>query len=711
MPHKSVNKSTSAPFHTDQEKRDEKPDSPKSFQLLDLWPILAAFASAIMAVIFSPTLTDVQVAAYATLLAFLIFGWIFTTKNYWPGSVQGPQKFWFRFFLITVSLGLSLWILYASRPHFEMTALNTLEGDKNTYEVTDMLIWNADELAHFNTSGKLTFQVTPLYYGQRKYGEVYAIVRGDKQEKKIKLMDYLTKDTLPITFSLDLAEVLAISTIEEISSPKSNLLSDEKSWIPANQISIYFIVAGVRSFPWEEEKVTIRNAPWEQRSALVWRGDHYDVDLYVKNLGGKGEFTFRWYLSNINQEVDSSPYVTQNGTTPVDSGYEPSQMVTLDTDEVFSTTLSIDYPTDPGRYLVEVYPIKKQNYIEFFDPQFTWESLNIERPWWFMRSPDDLIFVVPAPEVPEIPIGQPIRAEIERLMSEENVDLGAPLGAAEEITSDHSGMQGQRQFFENGVIYVYNEQVYSIYGPVLDYFQAKFEDDDYITFPTSPIQVINPGTDREASIMAFEGTPPSEIIISKQTRGWIEGWVAQIYWEKYGGTDGWLGFPISSLMSFNDSDIQAFESGYIVFYHPEVDGVKIYDKEPKAFPYLASQGDLIGIHAELPWQETGVQVNEGDIVTIIEVGGEWTIDKNLGNWCHGEGMIFEKTTEWSITPLAPIGAMIGRIGKDDASIFPVGRWSKFTAPTDGMLYLTINDQNHQDNVGLISVEVIVEPED
>ena len=210
---------------------------------------------------------------------------------------------------------------------------------------------------------------------------------------------------------------------------------------------------------------------------------------------------------------------------------------------------------------------------------------------------------------------------------------------------------------------------------------------------------------------AGKNSPPSEIIISSKTRGWLEGWIKSAYYENYGGPDGWLGFPISEVKNYEYSDIQAFEFGYIVYYFPEVDGELNWDNEPVAFPYLASQGNLIGIHAELPWQETGVSLHKGDQVAILQVGGEWTIDRNLGKWTGAEGDVFEPIIEWNISPNAPIGTLIGRIGEEDGSIFPIGRWSNFKAPADGTLYLSINDKNLQDNAGLIAVQIIVQPAD
>jgi len=43
-----------------------------------------------------------------------------------------------------------------------------------------------------------------------------------------------------------------------------------------------------------------------------------------------------------------------------------------------------------------------------------------------------------------------------------------------------------------------------------------------------------------------------------------------------------------------------------------------------AYPYLASSGALFNVHAEQLWQDTGVEVQPRDRITIIQIGGGWT---------------------------------------------------------------------------------------
>ena len=117
------------------------------------------------------------------------------------------------------------------------------------------------------------------------------------------------------------------------------------------------------------------------------------------------------------------------------------------------------------------------------------------------------------------------------------------------------------------------------------------------------------------------------------------------------------------------------------------------------------------MHADQLWQDTGVQVQTGDQVTIIQVGGAWTCwgPDEVSFDANGDANM--DLNENAMLPSAFIGALIGRIGEEDGHVFSVGRWGMITSPSEGTLFLAMNDGYYEDNAGLITVQIMVEPVD
>lgn len=119
---------------------------------------------------------------------------------------------------------------------------------------------------------------------------------------------------------------------------------------------------------------------------------------------------------------------------------------------------------------------------------------------------------------------------------------------------------------------------------------------------------------------------------------------------------------------------------------------------------------------EFPFERSPVELHEGDTVEII-VPGANSIVLDCGT---GEttviGMVSHQDQRFTVLPTANLCALIGRIGSESAPYFPVGAYTKFVAPMDGILYLGVNDAppdkcSHQDcfsgNTGSIFVNVNV----
>lgn len=112
------------------------------------------------------------------------------------------------------------------------------------------------------------------------------------------------------------------------------------------------------------------------------------------------------------------------------------------------------------------------------------------------------------------------------------------------------------------------------------------------------------------------------------------------------------------------------------------------------------------IYAYRDWQSVGVQVQQGDRLTI----------KADGNWLytpdeyHGpEGSRRYQAPSFYPLPHVPGGALIGRIG-EQGQPFYVGQYSQFEAQTAGLFYLRIDDDILSDNEGWVAVDVTLERE-
>jgi hypothetical protein len=617
--------------------------------------------------------------------------------------------------LITVGWGWLLW--QAAQPYFEpqlgITALNTLDDDKNVYELTDQLIWNQDGLDEYGVGITFTLEIRPTYLGRQRFGKVIALIAGDEDDTIEKeLWSDFDSESGTQQIHLTLSELLRASGLQLNSNPLTNPFRPGDPSFQQAKLIVQIARAADKANPWASEEITIRNAPWEQRSELVWRDEESEVDVYVRNLGGMGGFTVRYRLARLEKEIGSSALPEISGATTVTTWNEPGELKYLQKGEFFTDTVPLPDQLAQGRYLLEVYAVKKQNYIQFEDPNTTWRNLNsMNSPWWFGQYPyEKHIFVV---TTPEFPIDATMQKEWERLRDEQGIDLGIPIKPVEEVTSA-TGTIGQRQVFQQGEISVHDGQAYALYGPILEHYKelggAEY---NKLGLPISPIQTVTSSSGAEGYMMEFEGpgSPHSSTLIYASRKGvaamWM--WIRWVYSADNGGHSGWLGFPLADEQYYTDSTIQMFEHGYIVYHYPYVEGERDWGRPPVAYPYLASRGTLFDVHAQQLWQDTGVPVQPGDRVTIVQVGGAWTHGGPSAYDANGyAGLALQAG---AALPSALVGTLIARIGDDSGSVFSVGRWSVLTAPAAGTLYLAMNDNIYEDNAGFITVQIMVEHSD
>jgi hypothetical protein len=107
--------------------------------------------------------------------------------------------------------------------------------------------------------------------------------------------------------------------------------------------------------------------------------------------------------------------------------------------------------------------------------------------------------------------------------------------------------------------------------------------------------------------------------------------------------------------------------------------------------------------------DTGIDVRAGDQVTITATGTV-TAGRRAGVVSPDGGRAGASSILGTYpVPNAGVGALIGYIVSTNGQTsqpFMVGSQSTFTSPVDGRLYLTVNDDNYNDNSGSFSVRIV-----
>jgi hypothetical protein len=630
---------------------------------------LLTIATSVSSVVLSPFFLDGLAGAYALLL--IAVGLAAVALKRWSvfPNFQTRRRLVKGAILLVVIGAAVIWgyvLAWASQPHFEITPFRTLVPDDNAYELTDSLIWNQNNLDKYGVSITFTIEIRPSYYGKQRLGKVIALILGESNGTPLEkpLWDDFTNQSSTQHIQLTLAELVSVSGLKLNSDPPYNPFGPDSISFRQAKLTIQVVREGDKTHSWDSAAITIRNAPWDMRSVLEWRNGHREIDVYVKNLGGTGEFTVRYHLVRLNEEVGSDSSPITNGTTNILDRNAPTQLVTLKQGEFFTDTFRLPDGLDQGRYLIEAHAVKKQEFVQF-NYAATWENLNsMNIPWWFGQSPTDIhIFVVGAPEIAMNPV---VQTEWERLRNQQGIDLGHPTGVSEAITSTRN-TAGQKQVFQKGEIYVHDGQAYSIYGPILEHYKEE-GGANKVGFPISQAQQVKSSSGTSGNMIAFEGPTSSRywIYTSKKGTAAVTGWFGSIYTTEKGGHEGWLGFPLADEQDYDNSVSQMFEFGYFVYYFPQVSDTRDWSRKPVAYPYLASRGTLFDVHAEKQWQNTGVRVETGDQITIVQVGGAWSSDPNDSLFdANGEpnGTLLATTPLTSVIP----GTLIGRIGEGEVA--------------------------------------------
>ena len=102
----------------------------------------------------------------------------------------------------------------------------------------------------------------------------------------------------------------------------------------------------------------------------------------------------------------------------------------------------------------------------------------------------------------------------------------------------------------------------------------------------------------------------------------------------------------------------------------------------------ARGGVRVEVLAERAWQETGIELEEGQGLVVF-ARGSWSHGAETGFEPHYGADGFQKLDATALLPRVRIGTLLGRIG--DGRPFPIGERLGLVALGEGRLQLAMND--------------------
>jgi hypothetical protein len=117
----------------------------------------------------------------------------------------------------------------------------------------------------------------------------------------------------------------------------------------------------------------------------------------------------------------------------------------------------------------------------------------------------------------------------------------------------------------------------------------------------------------------------------------------------------------------------------------------------------APTGTGISVSPKQPWTATGMTVRKGETLNF-NATGEIQLSTDPNDIASAYGAKSGRKASNSPLPNVLAGALIGRIGTNGQP-FPIGTGVPVTMPAAGQLFLGINDDGFEDNVGELRVEI------
>lgn len=131
---------------------------------------------------------------------------------------------------------------------------------------------------------------------------------------------------------------------------------------------------------------------------------------------------------------------------------------------------------------------------------------------------------------------------------------------------------------------------------------------------------------------------------------------------------------------------------------------------PSVPPAPELQLRRVQVSAAQGWQETPVVLEEGDVFYIDQEGGSWSVDFRNLRYVSAAGYPDSEDAQiyqgCKIDPNLPYGTLLGSVGESETSeLLVIGDGDRFTAQSDGTLWLRIHDTCLTDNDGSVTVAI------
>ena len=117
---------------------------------------------------------------------------------------------------------------------------------------------------------------------------------------------------------------------------------------------------------------------------------------------------------------------------------------------------------------------------------------------------------------------------------------------------------------------------------------------------------------------------------------------------------------------------------------------------------VGTTGELVTVDSSVRWTDTGITVRAGDTLTF-DVTGQVRLSDNPGDVADQGGTPSSRRAANAPVRNAPAGGLIARIGNGQPVY--VGERRAVRAPSNGRLYLGVNDDHLADNQGQYQVSI------
>jgi hypothetical protein len=130
------------------------------------------------------------------------------------------------------------------------------------------------------------------------------------------------------------------------------------------------------------------------------------------------------------------------------------------------------------------------------------------------------------------------------------------------------------------------------------------------------------------------------------------------------------------------------------------------DATAAALAPLPTVSAQVVIQADVPWQDTGYLVRQGNRVQIKYLSGEWSIWVGADPMTDGNGQT-GRPEDCRLMPEANLSGLIGRVGENPP--FFVGNEADLFSEYTGNLQLSMNDCTpFESNGGALTVAILIE---